>query len=64
MRLIPPAFMIALIAAMMNTSAHAAEQKIGWIPTWSQAVAEARATGKPILLMSGAPECAGVPGTW
>jgi uncharacterized protein YyaL (SSP411 family) len=45
-------------------AAYAASDGIGWIPTWNQALAEARQTNKPILLMSGAPECGGVPGVW
>jgi uncharacterized protein YyaL (SSP411 family) len=55
---------LVLIAQMLCASAYAAQDGIGWIPTWKQALAEARETNKPILLMSGAPACAGVPGIW
>ncbi len=37
---------------------------IGWIPTWNQALFEAKQTNRPILLMAGAPACGGVPGVW
>lgn len=53
--------------APMKTQAARAEPSstaIGWIPTWDQAIAEARQTGKPILLIAAAPSCGGVPGVW
>ena len=31
---------------------------------WKQALAEARQTYKPILLVAAAPSCGGVPGVW
>lgn len=37
---------------------------IPWIPTWAAGKAEALRTGKPILLVSAAPHCAGVSGIW
>lgn len=37
---------------------------IAWYGTWSQGRAEAERTGRPILLMSAAPQCHGVPGMW
>ncbi|MEZ4545988.1 MAG: hypothetical protein R3C24_19090 [Cyanobacteriota/Melainabacteria group bacterium] len=40
------------------------EAGIGWIPTWKQGIAEANRTKKPILLVSAAPQCGGVPGEW
>ncbi len=45
-------------------AAIAADDGIGWIPTWQQALAEAKQTNKPILLVAGAPQCGGVPGVW
>lgn len=60
--------MLAILALLTgyiySSCAYAATAGIGWIPTWNQAVAEARQTNRPILLMSGAPECGGVPGEW
>jgi hypothetical protein len=37
---------------------------IQWFATWESGVAEAKSTGQPILLVSAAPHCAGVPGIW
>jgi hypothetical protein len=37
---------------------------IQWFATWESGLKEAGSTGRPILLVSAAPHCAGVPGTW
>ncbi|NCF55775.1 MAG: hypothetical protein GWP41_05860 [Planctomycetia bacterium] len=37
---------------------------IAWYGTWEAAKSEAERTGKPILLLSAAPQCHGVPGIW
>ena len=37
---------------------------IQWFATWDSARAEATRTGRPILLVSAAPHCAGVSGIW
>lgn len=37
---------------------------IQWFATWESGLKEARRTGKPILLVSAAPHCAGVSGIW
>ena len=37
---------------------------IQWFATLDRGLAEAKRTGKPILLVSGAPHCAGVSGMW
>jgi hypothetical protein len=37
---------------------------IAWFGTWESGLAEAERTGRPILLMSAAPQCHGVPGMW
>jgi Spy/CpxP family protein refolding chaperone len=37
---------------------------IAWFATWSDGLKEAKRTGKPILLISAAPHCAGVSGIW
>ena len=58
------AMLSLIVGALICSSAARAAEAIGWIPSWEQALAEARATNKPILLMSGAPECGGVPGVW
>lgn len=38
--------------------------KIQWFGTWASAKAEAKRTGRPILLTSAAPQCKGTPGIW
>lgn len=40
------------------------EPGIAWYGILEEARLEARRTGKPILIMSGAPACTGVPGMW
>jgi hypothetical protein len=40
------------------------EPGIAWYGVLEHAREEAARTGKPILLMSGAPACSGVPGMW
>ncbi len=38
--------------------------KIAWHGTWKGGLAEAQRTGKPIMLVSAAPQCHSVPGIW
>ncbi len=40
------------------------DQGIQWFGVWDDAKAEAKRTGKPILLISGAPHCHGISGIW
>ena len=40
------------------------ERRIAWFGTMDRAKAAARATRRPILLVSGAPSCRAVPGVW
>lgn len=40
------------------------EPGIAWYGVLEDAKAEAKRTGRPILLMSAAPQCQGVPGMW
>ncbi|MFT7619223.1 MAG: hypothetical protein ACI97A_002873 [Planctomycetota bacterium] len=40
------------------------DQRISWHGTWKAALATAKVTGQPILLISAAPSCGGVPGMW
>lgn len=37
---------------------------IAWYGVLADGVAEAKATNRPIMLLSAAPQCAGVPGMW
>jgi hypothetical protein len=41
-----------------------AEGGIAWFASWQDGLREAKRTGKPILLVSAAPHCAGVSGIW
>ena len=56
--------LVSLGQAITDEPTLAAEPAIGWIPTWDQAIAEAKQTNKPILLIAAAPSCGGVPGVW
>ena len=38
--------------------------KIAWYSTLASGLAEAERSNRPILLISGAPQCLGVSGTW
>jgi len=58
------ALLVASGLLSLSSQALAAEPAIGWIPTWDQALAEAKLTKKPILLIAAAPSCGGVPGVW
>ncbi len=55
---------LLFFAVLLSQAAQAAVEGIGWIPTWDQALAEARNTNRPILLIAAAPHCGGVPGVW
>lgn len=51
-------------AAPIEAPAQRASAAIAWYPTWDLGLAEARRSGRPILLQSAAPQCHGVPGMW
>ncbi len=40
------------------------EHRIAWYGTLELGRAAAKKTGRPILLVAGAPHCGGVPGVW
>ena len=52
---------IALAPAQEDSVKHG---KIAWHGTWQGGLAEAQRTGKPIMLVSGVPQCHSVPGVW
>lgn len=57
--------LVALFASIfLSQPSLAADEGIGWIPTWNQAQLVAARSNKPILLVAAAPQCAGVPGQW
>jgi hypothetical protein len=47
-----------------NTLEVPTEAGIAWYGSWEVGLAEAKRTQRPILLMSAAPQCHGVPGMW
>ncbi len=47
-----------------KASASTRPAQIQWFGNWKQAKAEAKRTGRPILLTAAAPQCGGVPGMW
>ena len=57
---------LLVVPFFSNAQAQAAAktENIAWYGTWKGGMAEAQRTGKPILLVSGAPQCHNVPGVW
>lgn len=53
-----------IFSFLLSQASFASADGIGWIPTWKQACSDAAKMGKPILLVSAAPACGGVPGIW
>jgi hypothetical protein len=51
-------------ARASNTLKVPSTPSIAWYGTWKDGLAEAKRTDRPILLMSAAPQCHGVPGMW
>ena len=67
--MIPSLSLLAALAAspalaLGDESTDAPPARIAWYGTWESALAEARASGRPIFLQSAAPQCHGVPGLW
>lgn len=52
------------VAGPAETNRDGIPNGIVWYGVLADGVAEAIETGKPILLMSAAPQCAGAPGMW
>lgn len=57
-----------LLSGLITTSALADDSKItpriAWYGTLESGLAEAKRSGRPILLVSAAPHCTGVSGIW
>ena len=57
-----------LLVGLAGTAVQAEETadpgKIAWYATWDRGLAEAKRTGRPILLVSAAPHCRNVSGLW
>ena len=54
---------LALIVLTLS-SASTADEKIAWYGNLRDGLNAARATGKPIMLVSAVPQCHSVPGVW
>ncbi len=55
------------VAAAASQPPERSERQSGgiqWFATWESGLREAERTGRPILLVSAAPHCAGVSGIW
>jgi len=55
---------IALLGIASLATAAEPTARIAWYGQLAVGLAEAQRTGRPILLVSGAPQCHGVPGVW
>lgn len=62
--------LITALAAMICINSCYAQSKseipsaIAWHGVLTDGLADAKATNRPIMLLSAAPQCAGVPGMW
>lgn len=54
----------ATLLLLGQTPAAKPQAGIQWFASVSSGFAEAKRTARPILLLSAAPHCAGVPGIW
>ncbi len=59
-----PEMAVAPPSAATATDGEQYPAGVAWFGTWEGALSEASRTGKPILLLSAAPQCRGVPGIW
>ena len=56
---------VVLIASLAAVNAEGnSPSRIAWYGDLETGLAEAKRSGRPILLVSGAPHCLGVPGVW
>ena len=55
---------LPLVSAGQDAAVKQKAEKIVWHGTWQGGLAEAERTGKPIMLVSAAPQCHSVPGVW
>ena len=62
--LLVAALAIALPPAGWPRDARDGEAPIAWYPTWERGLRAAKSSGRPILLVSAAPQCHGIPGLW
>lgn len=55
--------MVVALLAAVNAEENS-PSRIAWYGDLETGLAEAKRSGRPILLVSGAPHCLGVPGVW
>lgn len=63
MKVFAAAFALVLVASTLTAAADATP-RIAWYGTLNSGLAEAKRSGRPILFISGAPQCLGVSGIW
>jgi hypothetical protein len=54
---------VLIVVASLVTAAEP-PARIAWYGQLAEGIAEAQRSSRPILLVSGAPQCHGVPGVW
>ena len=55
---------IACVIALPAKAQTKKSSQIAWYGTWTQGLAEAKRSGRPILLISAAPHCRNISGMW
>lgn len=55
-------WLLVCLLSLMGTVQ--AEEEIQWFGSWKEGAAVARATNRPILLVSAAPHCRNISGIW
>ena len=56
--------MRTLLLLLLLTLSPVAQERIQWYATWDMGLRQARASGRPILLVAAAPHCHNVSGIW
>jgi hypothetical protein len=55
---------LVLAASALTLADDTATPRIAWYGTLKSGLSEAKRSGRPILFISGAPQCLGVSGIW
>jgi len=64
MKVIAATFALVLAVSALTFADNTAAPRIAWYGTLKSGLAEAERSGRPILFISGAPQCLGVSGIW
>jgi len=64
MKIFAATFGLALAASALAMADDSAAPRIAWYGTLKSGLSEAKRSGRPILFISGAPQCLGVSGIW